>query len=679
RHIFTDICSGHFSGTNTTLKMSPNMTCEALQAFSPRLTVTKRKEALELRKTMKPLMEKRRRARINDSLNHLKNLILPLTGRDKTRYSKLEKADILEMTVRFLSDIPPVNNKNSTDSYREGYKACLQRVSALLPKTSLDQDACQRVNDFVQQSTSATITPTCLNCCAQSSRTFPQIQQRLQSLKSSFSSRLEIQSRSSGGAAAPSRAQSGPQAEISEDVNVEIIQQGSALESKTESQSIRMRCVKPRTSKAVDEVDRTAAVVEKRQASQSQRVSRDVGEGGEAGAQQGSKYQLSRIMTPNDANIVGNVHGGIILKMIEEAGCIVGTRHCNTQNGVIYFISPLWDRCVAALVRVEKTEFLSPVFIGEVAHVTAEITYTSKHSLEVQVKVMTENILTGAKKVANKAALWYVPCSLQNVDKIMEVPPIKYANAEQEEEGRKRYEAQKMERLETKARIEEAVTPPPNPEDPPKEQHTVGFSQSSLIHLVGPSDCTLNNYVHGGYSCLILPFLLSTIISFTVAAGTNFNDLHQIDSTQQLKDGVTRPVFDFVCVTMKLMDEVAGIVAARHCSTNIVTASVDAINFHRKIKKGCVVTVTGRLTFVSNKSMEIEVLVDACSLVDAERGKYRAVSAFFTFISLDKDNKPLPVPPLKIDGEEEQRRFEEGKARYLQNKAKRLADKERQQ
>ncbi|XP_032376958.1 transcription factor HES-2 [Etheostoma spectabile] len=190
--------------------MSPNMTCEALQSFSPRVTVAKRKEALELRKTMKPLMEKRRRARINDSLNHLKNLILPLTGRDKTRFTKLEKAEILEMTVRFLSDIPPVSTKNSADRYKEGYKSCLQRVSTLLPKTSLDQDACQRVNEFVQQSTSAT--PTCLNCCAQSSRTLPQIQQRLLSLKSSFSSRLESQSRSSGGAVAPCLAQSGPQA-----------------------------------------------------------------------------------------------------------------------------------------------------------------------------------------------------------------------------------------------------------------------------------------------------------------------------------------------------------------------------------------------------------------------------------------------------------------------------------
>lgn len=50
---------------------------------------------------------------------------------------------------------------------------------------------------------------------------------------------------------------------------------------------------------------------------------------------------------------------------------------------------------MAALVRVEKTEFVSPMFIGEVAHVSAEITFASKHSLEVHVKVVAENILTG--------------------------------------------------------------------------------------------------------------------------------------------------------------------------------------------------------------------------------------------------------------------------------------------
>ncbi|XP_058499531.1 transcription factor HES-2.1 [Solea solea] len=201
--------------------MSPSITTEASLPLPNRSTVAQRKQANELRKTLKPLLEKKRRARINDSLSHLKSLILPLVGKDNARYSKLEKADILEMTVRFLRDLPASPVKDSTDSYREGYKACLQRVSTLLPKTSLDQDACQRVSDFVQQSMSATVTPTCLNCCAQSSRTFPQIQQRLLSLKSSFSPRLENQSSnssnsnssssSSGGAVAPSRAQPGPQ------------------------------------------------------------------------------------------------------------------------------------------------------------------------------------------------------------------------------------------------------------------------------------------------------------------------------------------------------------------------------------------------------------------------------------------------------------------------------------
>uniref|UniRef100_M3Y676 palmitoyl-CoA hydrolase n=1 Tax=Mustela putorius furo TaxID=9669 RepID=M3Y676_MUSPF len=298
----------------------------------------------------------------------------------------------------------------------------------------------------------------------------------------------------------------------------------------------------------------------------------------------------ARIMRPDDANVAGNVHGGTILKMIEEAGAIISTRHCNSQNG---------ERCVAALARVERTDFLSPMCIGEVAHVSAEITYTSKHSVEVQVHVMSENILTGGtKKLTNKATLWYVPLSLKNVDKVLEVPPVVYSRQEQEEEGRKRYEAQKLARMETKWRNGDIVQPVLNPVPEP---NTVSYSQSSLIHLVGPSDCTLHGFVHGG-------------------------------------------------VTMKLMDEVAGIVAARHCKTNIVTASVDAINFHDKIRKGCVITISGRMTFTSNKSMEIEVLVDADPVVDNSQKRYRAASAFFTYVSLSQEGKSLPVPQLVVVG-----------------------------
>uniref|UniRef100_A0A8C6A389 Cytosolic acyl coenzyme A thioester hydrolase n=1 Tax=Marmota marmota marmota TaxID=9994 RepID=A0A8C6A389_MARMA len=312
-----------------------------------------------------------------------------------------------------------------------------------------------------------------------------------------------------------------------------------------------------------------------------------------------SAIQICRIMRPDDANVAGNVQGGTILKMIEEAGAIISTRHCNSQNG---------ERCVAALARVERTDFLSPMCIGEV----------------VQVNVMSENILTGTKKLTNKATLWYVPLSLKNVDKVLEVPPVVYSQQEQEEEGRKRYEAQKLERMETKWRNGDIVQPVQNP-----EPNTVSYSQSSLIHLVGPSDCTLHGFVHGG-------------------------------------------------VTMKLMDEVAGIVAARHCKTNIVTASVDAINFHDKIRKGCVITISRRMTFTNNKSMEIEVLVDADPVVDNSQKRYRAASAFFTYVSLRQEGKSLPVLQLVPETEDEKKRFEEGKRRYLQMKAKRQGHTEPQ-
>lgn len=54
------------------------------------------------------------------------------------------------------------------------------------------------------------------------------------------------------------------------------------------------------------------------------------------------------------------------------------------------------------------------------------------------------------------------------------------------------------------------------------------------------------------------------------------------------------------------------------------------------------------MTFTSNKSMEIEVFVDADPFVDEARERYRAVSAFFTYVSLSKEGKPLPIPQLLV-------------------------------
>ncbi|KAG6930755.1 transcription factor HES-2 [Chelydra serpentina] len=99
-------------------------------------------------------MEKRRRARINESLNQLKTLILPLIGKDNSRYSKLEKADILEMTVQFLKEIPApgLSPPDPAQSYREGYRACLSRLTSLLAKSHLlGRDSCSHLLEHLQR------------------------------------------------------------------------------------------------------------------------------------------------------------------------------------------------------------------------------------------------------------------------------------------------------------------------------------------------------------------------------------------------------------------------------------------------------------------------------------------------------------------------------------------------
>ncbi|XP_068760292.1 transcription factor HES-2-like [Montipora capricornis] len=85
------------------------------------------------RKAKKPLMEKMRRARINDSLNELKNLVLDLLQKDASRYSKMEKADVLDMTVTFLRAIQRkemrTQDPKSMADYRAGFNRCANEVS----------------------------------------------------------------------------------------------------------------------------------------------------------------------------------------------------------------------------------------------------------------------------------------------------------------------------------------------------------------------------------------------------------------------------------------------------------------------------------------------------------------------------------------------------------------------
>ncbi|XP_078094866.1 hairy-related 9 isoform X2 [Mustelus asterias] len=117
-------------------------------ANSPQ-TPDKPKSASENRKSSKPIMEKRRRARINESLSQLKTLILDALKKDSSRHSKLEKADILEMTVKHLRNLQRVQMTALTadptvlGKYRAGFNECMNEVTRFL-------STCEGVNTDVR-------------------------------------------------------------------------------------------------------------------------------------------------------------------------------------------------------------------------------------------------------------------------------------------------------------------------------------------------------------------------------------------------------------------------------------------------------------------------------------------------------------------------------------------------
>jgi acyl-CoA hydrolase len=117
---------------------------------------------------------------------------------------------------------------------------------------------------------------------------------------------------------------------------------------------------------------------------------------------------------------------------------------------------------------------------------------------------------------------------------------------------------------------------------------------------------------------------------------------------------------------MKMMDNAAGVVAARHSLANPVTGTVHDIRFLTPVHVGEVVLIRAKLTFVGHTSMEVYVEIDAQNLGTEERRQ--AMTAHYIMVATDDKGKPVGVPPLMVITEEEERLFNEGMARYQEVK-----------
>ena len=117
---------------------------------------------------------------------------------------------------------------------------------------------------------------------------------------------------------------------------------------------------------------------------------------------------------------------------------------------------------------------------------------------------------------------------------------------------------------------------------------------------------------------------------------------------------------------MKLIDTAAGIVAYRHCRTNVVTASMDRLDFHQPVFIGELVVLRASINYAGNTSMEVGVRVEAEDLMTGEIRHTN--SAYVTMVSLNENRKPTPIPKIMPETQDERRRFEEGKIRAQRRK-----------
>jgi uncharacterized protein (TIGR00369 family) len=106
-----------------------------------------------------------------------------------------------------------------------------------------------------------------------------------------------------------------------------------------------------------------------------------------------SRVYLSQLMQPEHANHHGNVHGGWIMKLVDEAGALACMRHAQTR---------------VVTVAVDSLVFREPIKIGDLVTFTAEVTYTGRTSMEAEVQVIAENPITGERTHTNTAYLVYV-------------------------------------------------------------------------------------------------------------------------------------------------------------------------------------------------------------------------------------------------------------------------------
>ena len=114
-------------------------------------------------------------------------------------------------------------------------------------------------------------------------------------------------------------------------------------------------------------------------------------------------------------------------------------------------------------------------------------------------------------------------------------------------------------------------------------------------------------------------------------------------------------------VMLSMMDKTAAVAAFRHCRLNVVTASIDRVDFREPIHVGDLVVMKASVNYVGRTSMEVGVRVEAEELLTGRRRHTN--SCYLTFVAVDRNGRPIDIPDIVPETEDQLRRFQAAERR----------------
>jgi acyl-CoA hydrolase len=145
-----------------------------------------------------------------------------------------------------------------------------------------------------------------------------------------------------------------------------------------------------------------------------------------------SHTTVAEVMMPHMANVLGNVHGGVLLGMMDRVAAVSAIRHAQR---------------VCVTVSVDRVHFREPIHLGELVTMYASVNYAHRTSIEVGVRVEAENLLSGTKRHTNSCYLTFV--AIDDAGKPVRVPDVLPEN----DEERARFRAAEVRREQRIAEI----------------------------------------------------------------------------------------------------------------------------------------------------------------------------------------------------------------------------------